>query len=144
MATVNMRYDHPQYVVNAAAHGVMTAKGAAGTALTNIAYGAFVDTQIKAVHWCPLVAGTNTAATNVGHLLGIHVRNGTGVAGGTSTLIAAGDYGTALTGTSVVLASPVSLTRGDVYRVLNTGTCATLVANITIEGKATPGADVTS
>ena len=142
MATVNMRYDHPQYVVNVAQSGVMTAKGAAGTALTNVAFGAIADSYIAAVHWAPITGGTNTAATCVGHLLGVHVRNGTGVTGGTTTLIAAGDYGTGLTGTTVL--TTATLSRGDIYRVLNTGTDATLVANITIEGRAVPGASVTS
>lgn len=142
MATVDMRYDHPQYVVNVVQSGVMTAKGAAGTALTNVAYVALSDTYVKSVQWVPIVGGTNTAATNVGHLLAIHVRNGTGVAGGTSTLIAAGDYGTALTGTNVTVTT--TLSRGDIYRVLNTGTDATLHAAIGIEGRAVPGASVTS
>lgn len=141
MATRNMSYDHPQYTINTAQGGVMTARGAAGTQLTNVHFGAYADSLVKAVHFCPIVAGTNTAAGNVGHLLAIHVRNGTGVAGGTSTLIAAGDYGTALTGTSVDVAT--TLTKGDVYRVLNTGTDATAHFAITIEGRIVPGANVT-
>jgi len=132
-----MRYDHPQYVVNVGVSGIM-ATLAVGT--RNVAFVAYADTLIKAVHWNPLVAGTNTAATNVGHLLGVHVRNGTGVAAGTSTLIAAGDYGTALTGTSVSAA--ITLTRGDTFRVLNTGTDIALIASIGIEGRAVPGANV--
>ena len=141
MALGNMRYDHPVYQVNVAQSGVMTAKGAAGTALTNINYGAYADTLVKTVYFVPLVAGTNTAATNIGHLLGVHVRNGTGVTGGTTTLIAAGDYGTALTGTAVTVAT-TTLSRGDAYRVLNTGTDATAHFAITIEGRIVPGADV--
>lgn len=141
MATGNMRYDHPQYTANVAQSGVMTAKGAAGTQLTNVGFGAYADTLVKAVHFCPITGGTNTAAANVGHLLAIHVRNGTGVANGTSTLIAAGDYGTALTGTSVTVTT--TLSRGDFYRVLNTGTDATAVFAITVEGRLVPGADVT-
>ena len=143
MATVNMAYDHPQYTVNVAQGGVMAAANAVGSALVGPCYGAFADTIIKAVHWVPLVGGTNTAATAVGHLLGIHVRNGTGVTGGTSTLIAAGDYGTGLTGTSVTVGT-ITLSRGDVYRVHNTGTDFTLRAQVTIEGKAVAGASVTS
>ena len=141
MATKDMRYDHPAYLVNVAQSGVMTAKGAAGTALTNVGFGAYADCLVRAVHFVPITGGTNTAATCVGHLLAIHVRNGTGVTGGTSTLIAAGDYGTALTGTTVL--NTATLSRGDFYRVLNTGTDATAVFAITVEASLIPGASVT-
>ena len=141
MTLANMDYAHPQYRVNIAQGGVMTAKGAAGTALENIIFGAYADTLLKSVSFVPIVAGTATAGANVGHLLGVHVRNGTGVTGGTATLIAAGDYGTGLTGTIVNITT--TLSRGDVYRVLNTGTDATAHFAITIEGRINPGADVT-
>jgi hypothetical protein len=141
MATRSMAYDHPTYTVNVAQSGVMTAKGAAGTQLTNVGFGAYADTLVRAVHFVPIAAGTNTAAANVGHLLAIHVRNGTGVTGGTSTLIAAGDYGTALTGTTVL--HTATLSRGDFYRVLNTGTDAGAAFAITVEASLIPGASVT-
>ena len=142
MATVNMRYDHPQYVVNVGASGVIQAQGAAGTKHTSVVYGAYVDTLLKAVHTCPLVGGTNTAATANGDLLGVHVRNGTAVTGGTTTLVAAGDYGTGLTGTSVLVTT--TLSRGDTYRVYGTGTDQTTQLAICIEGRALPGGSVTS
>ena len=53
----------------------------------------------------------------------------------------AGYYGTGLTVTIVNITT--TLSRGDVYRVLNTGTDATGHFAITIEGRINPGADVT-
>ena len=134
-----MRYDHPQYIVNQVASGIMQLT----TINTrNVALVAYADLIVRAVHWNPLVGGTNTAATNVGHLLRVITRNGTGVAATTNTLIAAGDYGTALTGTSVL--NTATLTRGETYRVLNTGTDLTGIFSIGIEYRLIPGASVTS
>ena len=143
MATNNMRYDHPQYVVKVGASGIIHTDGAATLPTHNVLMPAFADMLVQAVHFVPIVGGTNTAATSVGHMLAVHVRNGTGVTGGTSTLIAAGDYGTGLTGTSV-LTTGISLTKGDALRILNTGTDDVFHMGVTIEGKLTPGASVTS
>ena len=139
MATTNMRYDHPQYVTNQVASGVMQLT----TINTrNVAFVAYADSIVRAVHWNPLVGGTATAGANVGNLLRTIVRNGTAVAASTSTLIAMGDYGTALTGTSVL--HTATLTRGETFRVLNTGTDLTGIWSVGIEYSVIPGASVTS
>ena len=143
MATANFAYDHPQYVINVGASGVIS------TGLANAAVGrstamvAFCDTIVRAVHIEVLTAGTSTAAANCGQVLGIHIRGGTGVTGGTSTLVSVnGVWGTGLAGTSVL--TTATLSRGDTYRVLNTGTDVQFVFAVGIEGKAIPGASVTS
>ena len=144
MATTNMRYDHPQYVVNVGASGVISTQLATAAVGKSVAMVAFCDTIVNAVHVEILSAGTSTAVANVGQLLGVHIRGGTGVtASGTSTLIAAnGVWGTGLAGTSIL--TTATLSRGDTYRVLSTGTDVGMVLGICIEGKAIPGASVTS
>lgn len=143
MATKNMAYDHPQYVVNVAQGAVLDLAGATAAKGRAITFTAFADTIVRAVHWSPLVAGTSTAAGNFGNIFGIHVRNSTGVTGGTSTLAAAGNaLATGLVGTAIL--STATLSRGDCYKVLSTGTDATGLWGVSIEGIAVPGASVTS
>lgn len=135
MATTNMRYDHPQYTVNQGAHGVL-ALSAAST--RRFAYTAFVDSVVRAVHLNVVVAGTNTAATNVGHFLGVH--NGVG----TATLQAAGDFGTNAAAVSTSVSVTTTLTRGQTYIVHNTGTDAGAIYSVGIELRPVPGASVES
>ena len=143
MATANFAYDHPQYIVNVGASGVIATQLATAAVGKSAAMVAFCDTIVRAVHVEVLAAGTSTAVANVGQLLGVHIRGGTGVTGGTSTLIAAdGVWGTGLAGTSIL--TTATLSRGDTYRVLSTGTDVGLVFGVCIEGKAIPGASVTS
>ena len=143
MATNNMAYDHPQYVVKVGASGAISTGLANAAVGRTVSYTAFCDTLVQAVHIGVLTAGTSTAAANCGQVLGIHIRGGTGVTGGTSTLVAVnGVWGTGLAGTSVL--TTATLSRGDTYRVLNTGTDVQFVFGVGIEGKAIPGASVTS
>lgn len=143
MADINMRYDHPQYTVNVSQGGSLDLLGAAASKGRSVVFTAFTDSVVKQIHWAPLVAGTSTAAANFGNLFGIHTRNGTGVTGGTATLAAAGDvYGTGLAKAAFTVTA--TLSRGDCYRVLNTGTDATGLWGVSIEGKAVPGANVTA
>lgn len=139
----NMAYDHPQYTVNVAQGGVLDLAGVTAAKGRSITYTAYCDTLLKAVHWATITAGTSTAAGNFGNIFGIHVRNSTGVTGGTSTFAAAGHaLATGLTGTSITVTN--TLSKGDTYRVLSTGTDATGLWAIAIEGRAVPGADVGS
>ena len=141
MATVNMRYDHPQYTQNIGASGVMAAAGAVGSGFAPVAFGAFCDSIVKAIHVVPLTAGTATAAASCGILLGYQIRNGTAVK--TDTLITAnGQWGTALNGTSILATS--TLSRGDFYSVQSTGTDFTARIGVVIEAKPVPGASITS
>ena len=143
MATTNMRYDHPQYIVKVGASGAISTGLANAAVGRTVSYTAFTDTIIQAVHIGVLTAGTSTAAANCGIVLGIHIRGGTGVTGGTSTLVTAnGVWGTGLAGTSVLATH--TLSRGDSFRVLNTGTDVQFVFGVGIEGIAVPGASVTS
>lgn len=135
MATVNMRYDHPQYTTNQVAGDIMILLTAD---VRKVAYTAFCDSVVRAVHINKIVAGTNTAATNVGHFLGIHYGTGGGI--GTATLVAAGDFGTSLPGTAISVTT--TLTRGQSYVVVNTGTDAGAQFGVGIEYRPVPGAAV--
>lgn len=137
MATTNMRYDHPQYVVNQGGGGIMILLTAD---VRKVAYTAFADSVVRAVHIEKIVAGTNTAATNVGHFLGIHYGDGAGIS--TATIVAAGDFGTSLPGTSISVTT--TLTRGQCYVVHNTGTDAGAQFGIGIEVRPVAGASVES
>lgn len=137
MATTNMRYDHPQYTVNQVAGGIMILLTAD---VRKVAYTAFADSVVRAVHIEKIVAGTNTAATNVSQFLGIHYGDGAALA--TDTLAAAGAFGTSLPGTSVSVTT--TLTRGQSYVVQNVGTDAGAQFGIGIEYRTVPGASVES
>ncbi len=133
MATVNMRYDHPQYVVNQGMNGTIVLSAAS---TRRVAFTAFANSVVRAVHLNVVVAGTNTAATNVGHFLGIH--NGVG----TATLQGAGDFGTNAAAVSTSVSVTTTLTRGQTYIVQNTGTDLGAIYAVGIELRPVPGASV--
>ena len=135
MATTSMRYDHPQYTVNQVSGGILILLTAD---VRKTAYTAFADSVVRAVHIEKIVAGTNTAATNVGDFLGIHYGDGAALA--TDTLAIAGVFGTSAAGTSVSVTT--TLTRGQTYVVQNTGTDAGAQFGIGIEVRPIAGASV--
>lgn len=137
MATTSMRYDHPQYTVNQVGGGFIRTLT---TDTQRVSLTAFCDSVVRSVHINKIVAGTNTAATNVGHFLGVHSGTGGGI--GTATIVAAGDFGTSLLGTAVSVTT--TLTRGQSYTVINTGTDAGAQFGIGIEFRPVPGASVES
>jgi hypothetical protein len=135
MATKNMSYDHPQYIVNQGASGLLVLSAAS---TRRAAYTAFVQSVVRAVHLEVVVAGTATTGANVGHFLGIH--NATG----TATLQAAGDFGTNAAGVGTSVSVLTTLARGETYIVQNTGTDAGAIFSVGIEVRPVPGASVES
>ena len=133
MATTNMNYAPPQYIVNQGASGTLHLL-AAGT--RRVAYTAFCQSVVRAVNLEVVVAGTATAAANVGMFLGVH--NATG----TATVQAAGDFGTNAAGVGTSVSVLTTLARGETYIVQNTGTDAGAIFSVGIEVRPVPGASV--
>lgn len=139
MATSNNRYDHPQYTVSHLHGGFLNLSAATGR---RTGFTALADSIVRAVHIGVAVAGTNTALTNVGQFLGVKVT----AAGALSTSTLAGatvtTFGSNTVGTSIL--STTTLSRGDSYFVVNTGTDLGAQFVVGVEYTLIPGASYTS
>ena len=138
MATTTMRYDHPQYLVNFTYGGNLSTIDAGQRQLSFVAP---MDMIVRAVHINPVAIGTNSALTNISPFYGVRSLQA-GAAQSTSTLVSASSFGTTTIGTSVL--STTTLSRGETFRVLNTGTDLGAIFAVTVEGSVIPGAAVTS
>lgn len=138
MATSNMRYDHPQYQVSYVHAGSVSTIDAGHRQL---AFVAFADMIVRAVHVNPVVIATNSALTNVSPFYGVRVAQA-GAVTSTATLISDSAFGTNTAGTSVL--ATVTLSRGETFRVVNTGTDLGSIFGVTVESTIIPGAAVTS
>lgn len=137
MATANMRYDHPQYLVSYVAGGNIST---VDVGQRNLSFVAFADMIVRAVHVNPVVIATNSALTNVSPFYLVRAAQ-SGAVTSTATLISASSFGTTTIGTSVLTTSTFS--RGETVRVLQTGTDLGAVFAVTVEAQVIPGASVT-
>jgi hypothetical protein len=128
MATKNMAYDHPQYVVRQAAHIKLPATAAS----TSVAkFLAFTAMKIKSVNTIVGIAGTSTNA-------GWDFLNGTSSVGGV------------VVGTSVAVTVgaesqfDTTLASGGYLDIKTKAESATLAGDIMIEYEFVPGANVSA
>lgn len=127
MATMNMAYDHPEYLVRKIYSG-LSAVGANGVTTK---FCAFTAMKIKSVTQGPVIASTAAGSQPL-----LYTKNGTTTA--TSTL-------TVLTSAAVAAinnAVSIDLAQGDQFWYTH-GTDATCAIAVAIECLVTPGANVT-
>lgn len=126
MATKNLVYDHPAYLVRQGATVSLPAT-AASTAVNKFV--AFTNLKIKAAMIAVNIAGTATAAA-------YDLFNGT-------TSVAQMVMGTSAAGSVVSLTQDITLTSGSFLDVKTAAASATLAGVATLEYELIPGAAVT-
>lgn len=128
------RYDHPNFIVRREAH-----KESSAGATASLRWHAFQKSRLKAVHFAPIVAGTN-----VGAAVAVNQVSGT-----TTTALGTATIGTNGVGTTVSLSvgaanSPAGITLAALDEVrLTNSTDATFTYGAVIEYEVLPDSVMT-
>lgn len=129
MATKSLQYDHPAYITPYVMSGA-TAVGANGAAK----FAAFAAMQVLACHTLPVIASTAAGSQPLMYKI-----SGTTTTTSTLTVLTSA----AKTAVSDVLATPVSLAKGDAIWVTH-GTDGTAQLAVAVECKVIGGAELTA